>query len=153
MLYQTLLILKQTRENLLTAVEGLSNEQLTHIPESFNNSILWNLGHIVASQYLLCYKLTGNDEKLDMNFIDRYRRGSKPTDVTTDSEITAIKQALTHSLNELTSDYENGYFGSTFTAYQTSYGIELHTIEEVIEFNIAHEALHLGYIMAMRHVV
>jgi hypothetical protein len=29
------------------------------IPEGFNNNLIWNIGHIIVSQQLLVYKLSG----------------------------------------------------------------------------------------------
>ena len=35
-------ILKQTRANVLQAIESLSHEQMNQIPKGFNNNIVWN---------------------------------------------------------------------------------------------------------------
>ncbi|MFT7612776.1 MAG: hypothetical protein ACI9J3_001742, partial [Parvicellaceae bacterium] len=37
-----------------------------------------------------------------------------------------------------------------FTEYTTSYNITLKTVEEAIAFSNMHEALHLGYAMAIK---
>jgi len=38
--------LKIIRNNTINAVKELSQNQAVEVPEGFNNSILWNLGHI-----------------------------------------------------------------------------------------------------------
>ncbi len=50
---------------------------------------------------------------------------------------------------KLAADYAAGKF-SSFSAYRTSAGIALETIENAITFKNAHEGIHIGYIMAMR---
>ena len=51
-------LLKATRSNIAKLVEGLSIEQLNHIPEGFNNNLAWNIGHILVTQELLIYRLS-----------------------------------------------------------------------------------------------
>ena len=50
----------QIRENLLYTLETTSLEELTLIPDGFNNNIFWNIAHCVATQQLLHYYLSGN---------------------------------------------------------------------------------------------
>ena len=49
-------------------------------------------------------------------------------------------------------DYENGRF-TDFNSYMTSPKVELNTIEDAIAFNVFHEGLHLGSIMALARAV
>lgn len=35
--------------------KDLTIEQLNKIPEGFNNNIVWNFGHIIVTQQMLCY--------------------------------------------------------------------------------------------------
>jgi len=42
--------LKKTRIFLLDLIKDLTTEQLNEIPKGFNNNIIWNLGHLIASQ-------------------------------------------------------------------------------------------------------
>ena len=51
--------LLKTRKFLLKITAHLSNEQLNKIPAPFKNNIAWNLAHLVVTQQLLCYKLSG----------------------------------------------------------------------------------------------
>ncbi|PHO01645.1 damage-inducible protein DinB, partial [Rhodobacteraceae bacterium 4F10] len=52
-------VLKRSRDLVLKRIEGLSLEQLHIIPEGFNNNIAWNVAHLVVTQQLLHYKLSG----------------------------------------------------------------------------------------------
>ncbi len=67
-----------TRERLFGAIEGLSIDELTKKPVGFNNNILWNFGHILVTQHLLCFKLANMETQIPDDIIDAYRKGSAP---------------------------------------------------------------------------
>ncbi|MDH4200586.1 MAG: DinB family protein, partial [Spirochaetia bacterium] len=52
-------ILIETRKYIFSHVNELSESQLLHIPEKFKTNILWNIGHLVATQQILHYFLSG----------------------------------------------------------------------------------------------
>jgi len=49
--------LRQTRHNLLKTVEAYTIDEMNVDPEGFNNSLLWNLGHVWVTQKMLHYGL------------------------------------------------------------------------------------------------
>jgi ribosome-associated translation inhibitor RaiA len=142
-------ILSTTRNNILKAIENLSEEQLNKISEGFKNSIIWNVAHVVVTQQLLCYKVSGLQMALNDEFIDKYKKGSEVNFEVKEDEVEYIKTKLQELPNKLQSDYNNAVFKS-YTEYPTSYNVTLNNIEEAIQFNNVHEGLHLGYIMAMK---
>ena len=145
-------LLKVTRNNVLRHIENLSLESLNHIPQGFNNNIAWNLGHIVATQQLLCYGLSGNAMAMENDFINKYRKGSKPENDLNQSELDFIKNQIIILPEKLEDDYANGLF-LNFKEYPTSYGAVLNSIEDAIVFNNMHEAMHLGVIISLKKLV
>ncbi|GAB3343441.1 DinB family protein [Marivirga atlantica] len=145
-----LAINRTIRNNFFKVISALSNEQLVKIPEGFNNNILWNFGHIIATQNILCYKLSGLPFSIDEDIIERYRKGTKPgsiDNVTTEKELLIdLAQA---SSDQLEKDLGMGIF-KTFTPYETSFGRKLNSIEDAVVFNNVHEGMHLGVIMSLR---
>jgi hypothetical protein len=129
-------LLNQTRQNFLNLIQDLSNEQLNKIPEGFKNNIIWNFGHVVVTQQILCYKLSGLPMYLKNDIIDKYRKGSSASNDV--------------SMQEL--DYIEDKF-KNFENYPTSYGIELTHIEEAVSFNNTHEGLHFGIAMSLKKLV
>lgn len=140
--------LLQSRKNILKVLEN--NQGKEHIiPKGFNNSLYWNAAHCVVTQQLLCYKISGNEMIVDSDVIDKYRKGSTPDgNVPNVIEIGKIKDLLIISVEQMEKDYNEGLF-KNYTAYPTSFGVELKSIEDAILFNNLHEGLHLGYMMAM----
>jgi len=145
-------ILKITRNNILNAIKGMSLAELNTITEGFNNNVIWNVGHIVATQQLLCYKFSGLDMFLEADFIAKYMKGTFLNGEATAEELDYIVKQLEVLSDKLESDYAGGIFKS-YNTYTTSYNITLNNIEQAIQFNNVHEGLHLGYIMAMKKVI
>jgi hypothetical protein len=140
---------KVTRKNLLKAIKSLSSEQMNKIPVGFSNNVVWNVGHILITQQLLCYKLSTLDLKTPADFVERYRKGSAPSQSIGTNEIAFLKEHLLKTSVLLQKNYKSGDFKS-YSTYETSYGATLNSIEEAINFNNLHEALHLGYVMALK---
>lgn len=119
-------------------------EQLNKIPEGFNNNILWNIGHSIATQQLLTYGLSGLTPPLSMDFINAYKKGTKPEGIVSDKEIQDIKGLLYTSLEQLEKDYKAGIFNDFKEYTLSTTGGVLSKVEHAIEFNNFHEGLHLG---------
>lgn len=140
------------RTNTLKYVTALSKEQMLIIPEGFNNNIAWQLGHIVTTQQLLCYKLSDNSLIVPQDYVGLFRKGSSPRDWTVEVDVEEIKHYFFETTFQFMSDYESGKL-KTFSPYPTSAGVDLTTIEDAIIFNFGHENLHYGVIMAMSKLV
>ncbi len=145
-------ILQITRNNLIGTIDGLSDEQLNLIPPNFNNNIIWNMGHVIATQELLMYKLSGLPCNESNEFIQQYRKGSAPEKTVSKGEILRIKALLPTSFLKAQQDYDAGLF-KKYNEYTTSFNITLSSIEDAIIFNNVHEGLHLGTVMALRKLV
>ena len=149
---KTFNIMQQTRSNFLALVDGLSLEQLNTIPEGCSNNIAWNFGHIIVTQQLLCYTVSGFEPKISQSLIDKYRKGTKLEGDISEEELEQLKQFSVSLFEVLVKDYNGGFFTS-YKTYPTSYGVELNSIEDAIQFLTVHEGLHLGYAMALRKLV
>ncbi len=145
-------LLNQTRQNFLNLIQDLSVEQLNKIPDGHKNNIIWNFGHVVVTQQILCYKLSGLAMYLDNEIIDKYRKGSNPSNQVTEEEIDMLKKAALELVEQTKLDYIEGKF-KNFEKYPTSYGIELTHIEEAVSFNNTHEGLHFGIAMSLKKLV
>ncbi len=137
---------------MLALVRDLTVEQLNQIPKGFNNNLAWNLGHVLVTQQLLCYKLSGLNCKESDEMIGKYRKGSKPTTPIGEEEVDYIKDRLLKSVAEARVDLENNAFQS-FKEYPTSFGITLNNIGDAMSFNDVHEAMHYGYMLALKKLV
>lgn len=144
--------LRVGRALMLKSIKALSNEQLNFIPKDFNNNIIWNIGHILVTQQLLVYSLSDVTPKISQERIDTFRKGAKPERKISKAEVLSILEEFKNTVDQAEVDYKNGLF-KTFKEYPTSYGLTLQSTDDAIIFNNIHEALHLGYILAMKRVI
>lgn len=134
-------------------IENNSLEDLNKIPEGYNNNIIWNIGHIVVTAQLLAYKLSGLPMMVNDELINKYRKDTKPEGPVSQFEVDEIKTLLFSTLEKLESDYKSGIF-KVYHAYTVSTtGNTLTNIDEALQFILFHEAMHLGYILALVRAV
>lgn len=145
-------ILRKVRELVLRVIDGLTLEQMHTIPEGFKNHIAWNFVHLVVTQQLLHYKLSGKECMVSEEWINLYRKGTAPTSVLTREEFDEAVKLFKELPNTLEEDYNKGIF-TEYTEYPTSTGFVLDSIDTAIAFNNMHESLHLGIIMSQRKLV
>jgi hypothetical protein len=145
-------ILKKSRELTIKAISGLTIAQLHTIPEGFKNHIAWNVAHMVVTQQLLHYKLSGLDCLAPDELIEEHRKGTFPMKTFTEEEFEEVKELLVGLPETLEEDYTEGIFES-YNEYPTSTGFVLDSFETAVNFNNYHEGLHLGIILAIRKLV
>lgn len=146
---QQIELLKATRTLLYNAVKSLSLDEVNTVPPNFNNSIAWNVVHVVVTQQLLHNGLSNNLFQINEEWIPLYRKGTKPESALSEDDWNEVLQTMQNIPDRLHNDFTEKKF-ETFKEYPTSYGYVLHNIEEALDFNNVHEALHLGYIMSMK---
>jgi hypothetical protein len=143
---------QQARANMLSLMKPLHLDQLNLVPEGFRNNLIWNFGHVIVTQQLLCYGLSGLKLHIDEAMVEAYRKGSAPEGDLNQETLTEIIRLSEETLVKFQHDYAQGIF-ENFKLYPTSFGVELSRVEEAFQFNLAHEAMHLGTMMAMRKLV
>jgi DinB superfamily len=142
-------LIKQTRSRFIQLVESLSIEQLNEIPAGMSNNIAWNFGHIVAAQQGLCNGLSGVALNLDPAFITNFKKGTKPEGFINEETINTFKGYMLSNISDLEKALADNVFVN-YQPYVTSYGYPLNNIEDAVRFVSVHDALHLGYSMAIR---
>lgn len=137
-----------TRARMLKVLDQTPYNSLVKIPDNFQNSIFWNIAHVLVTQQLLCYKLTGQELRIDPALVDKYAKGTVPTENVDEADIAYVKTHLVEAMKQTIIDYDKGLF-KTFISYPTSTGIDLNSIEEAISFNSFHDGIHLGVVLSL----
>ncbi|WMX14122.1 DinB family protein [Aureispira sp. CCB-E] len=145
-------LLRQIRTTLVKELDGLSLEQLNYIPESHKNNIVWNIGHCLVVQQLLCYGLSNLTPYVDKSIGIKYKKGSAPEAPVTQEEVDWLKEMLLKSVDLLEKDLEEGKF-QTFKPYTVGFGTHLTSIEDTVRFNNVHEGIHYGYLLALKKLL
>ncbi len=145
-------IWRTSRALIFKLLEKYTPEQLNHIPEGFNNNLIWNIGHVIVAQQGLVYKSTGHTMQISDTLFDTYKPGTFPSGKTTPQEIEQLRELLVGVMDQTESDYQKGKF-TVFHERTTGTGFHLATVEDAIVFNNYHEGLHLGMMMSIRKMI
>ncbi|MBP4139724.1 DinB family protein [Flavobacterium geliluteum] len=143
---------KTLRSILIKVLDSHSLEQLNKIPNGFNNNLIWNIGHCVATQQVLVYKLSGLPTLVSDEFIEKYKKGTKPEGDVSQKEVAEIRDLLSKTAEQTEVDFNNKLFVS-YNVYTTSMGFTLSNVEDGLSFNNYHEGIHTGIIMNIRKLV
>ena len=145
-------IFKTLRQRVTDLARSLSDEEFFAIPNGFNNSIAWNVGHIFVTHQLLCYKLSNLPMHISDETCDLLKKGSTPREWNETPSREALIDPLVPLAEQFEKDAQQGVF-KEFNTYTTSAGVELNNVETAFAFNCWHEGLHLGYVMALRRAL
>lgn len=143
---------KTSRMAYLKFFENFSLEQLNRIPDGFNNNLIWNIGHIIATQHKLIY--IGSEVKghIPDEIFRRYQSGTSPTEPVSQAEADLLKSLLIEQIEPTISDFNNKKF-IKYNERTTGTGFQLTSISDAFEWNNFHEGLHLGYMMCIRKFI
>ncbi|NJB86447.1 hypothetical protein GGR26_002215 [Lewinella marina] len=151
-LNQSLAYHLQVRRNILALTESVSLAQLNWVPELMSNNLIWNAGHVIATQELLVYALAGHRTPSGKDFINRYRKGTRPEGEEPAESYAYIRSELLEGHQRLRAAC-NDFDWSNYQPYTTSFGVELTGLEDALAFNNLHEAMHFGTMIALRKLV
>lgn len=143
---------KTSRNLFLTLLESYNLDQLNHIPQGFNNNLIWNIGHVIVAQQGLVYKGSGLPAQISDEMFGKYGIGTKPETPVSADEYIALKSLLMDLIPQTESDYFSGKFIS-YHERTTKTGFHLSSVEDALVFNNFHEGLHMGYIMSIRKFI
>ena len=143
-------LFRTTRENTIRAIKDLSLDQINEIPNGFTGNIAWHLGHMVATHKGLIYQLNGVPGGLEKEFVAKYKKDSKPESPIDQKELEFITECLLNQIDELEADLQNESMWGETHEYPTSYGFTVTSLDNAVRFSNVHQALHLGYIMALK---
>jgi len=143
-------LLRATRANTIKAIKDMSLEQINEIPKGFTGNVAWHIGHMVSTHQGLIYQLNGAPGKLEKEFAIKYKKGSTPQEPISQQEFEFITEQLLNQVDELEADLSRDNFFGDNVPYSTSYNFDLNSLEEGVKFSGLHQALHLGYILALK---
>jgi hypothetical protein len=143
---------KTIREILVKILDHHSLEQLNKIPDGFKNNLIWNIGHCIASQQILVYKLSGLPLQVSDELIAKYSKGTKPEADVLQEEVNEIRDLLTKTLLQTEKDYNDNVF-KNYNQYTTSMGFDLKNVQDALDFVSYHEGIHTGIIMGIKKFI
>ena len=149
---QTLDVTRASRKIVSQILAGYTLEQLNTIPEGYSNNLIWNIAHIIVVQQMLVYKLSGIPMLISDEMVEKYKKGTKPGSIVTQTEVDEIQALLMRTIDQTETDLENKIF-INYQEYPTSAGVTLKSASDAMAFNDFHEGLHIGIMMSIRKFV
>lgn len=151
-MHQVFEITRLSRKIVAEYLEHYTLEQFNKIPEGFHNNLIWNIGHIIVVQQMLVYNLSGLPMKVSQEMVEKYKRGSKPEDNVSQTEMDEIRSLLFETINQTKADFNSKIF-KTYTEFTTLSGFTIRNVEDALAFNYYHEAMHIGMMMSIRKFI
>ena len=74
---QTLNVNTTSRNMISKILENHTLEQLNKIPEGFSNNLIWNAAHVIVTQQILVYKLSGLPVMVSEEMIEKIQKRSQ----------------------------------------------------------------------------
>lgn len=145
-------LLERTRRRALEIADALTPAQALAVPKGFHNNVLWNLGHLIVSQQVLCYSKSGLAPRAPGYLMPLFGKGTSPAQWTGQIDAAEVRSWLLESAALLRADFEQHAF-KTYEPYETSSGAVLHNIGEALTYVLWHESQHLGVLTALRKLV
>ena len=145
-------LIRKTNQAFVGVMNGLSIEQLNAIPAGFNNNIIWNFAHTLAVQQAFFYGLSGLPYTIGNEFINQYKKGTKPEKFISETEGANIKNMFANAIDTFEKDYKNGVF-ENYQPYTTSIGFIISNIDEAIQVASFHDGWHFGYARMLKKLV
>lgn len=151
-------IIKQfnmSRDTLLKSIRNISETDADVMPNGFNNTIRWNIGHVLTStdRTFVNAKLT---TQLPPNYIELFLTGTSPK--TWRNDVPSL-QKLFSQLEQQKTNIQDTFANCLEEKLETPLklklyeGYELNSVGELLNFFVFHEAMHIGYINALKRVI
>ncbi len=140
------------RKYTLDLVSDLDIDKLHLVPPKMTNSIIWNVGHLLLSQQMLTYGLSGLPLHTPMHWLKLFKIGSSGTPLVSQVDINSLFESMVPLIEQTKIDFYDNTF-QNFKPFHTGYGAHITNINEALAFNNYHEGNHIGHIITLKKLV
>ncbi|MFK7691895.1 DinB family protein [Paenibacillus sp. HJGM_3] len=144
---------KVLRQIVIGQLQGVSEAQFDIQPEGFNNTIRWNVGHMVYWMDKYSTLSFGSPSAIPAQYEALFGSGTKPSDWTiappTKEELIQLLAEQLSRLNEQKPELLNKDLQSPFVLGP----FQFISAGELFNFALMHEAIHLGVISSQLKLI
>ncbi|CAG7658515.1 DinB family protein [Paenibacillus allorhizosphaerae] len=144
---------KTARHVLLQQVQAIPEELFDIQPAGFNNTIRWNVGHMIYWMDMYSTLGFGSPSALPDSYCTLFSSGTKPLDWTfappSKEELVEMLMAQLSRLSEVTPEMLGEKLSTPFALGP----FQFNTSGELLNFKLIHEAFHLGTISSQLKVL
>jgi hypothetical protein len=134
------------RERTIEAIDFMTEDQADVIPSGFNNSMRWNLGHILVSQEQLMYYFGMNQPgEVSKQTVEAFRRGTSPHDWSdAPLSLSEIQMQLQEQKERMKTVFPGKLAQPAAKIFDLGKQRELKTLGDLFVFSLWHEGFHQG---------
>ncbi len=140
------------RSMTLMNVRHVTEEMADQLPEGFNNTIRWNMGHILYVQDALLTSALGRESYLPESYAKLFAPGTKPSQWNNEEvpDLKTLYRALKSQEETLKDALAGRLSEEAVQPFCIGEWIEMPTIGEIYNFSLFHEGMHVSTI---KHLV
>jgi len=147
------------RQTIVKLLKSIPVEYADTIPPTWHNNARWHAGHLVVTPFLVTYGILKEPLPVPEDYRKWFAKGSSPANWT-DADLQAMPQfsdlvdEIVPQMGKLFDAWrERGVDQPFLEPYPTSAGVVLHSPAESLSFSLAHDAIHLGMILALKRAL
>jgi hypothetical protein len=138
----------------LSLFDSLDESSADVVPEGYNNSIRWNLGHILVATENLALGYAGLEMNVPNEYIQLFVPGTKPDDwKITPPTLEELKTLLTAQPERIKLCLEGKLAQPLAKPFHIPGLVEFQTVGENLNFALYHEGQHTGFIKALTKAI
>ncbi|MFD2043244.1 DinB family protein [Ornithinibacillus salinisoli] len=140
------------REQTISLMTSVSEEQSNVIPDGFSNSLRWNFGHILVAQEQSMFNL-GMDQsgEFPIEVMDAFKRGSSPKDWSVPPlTLDEIREQLQKQKERMKLTFSGRLGNPAANVMDLGQHRELKTLGDLFVGSLWHEGLHQGVIDSIK---
>lgn len=119
-------------------------------PPGFNNTILWNVGHIYVNAEILAQKEIPSYEIVHPEWLPLFVPGTKPSDWNVEPPKSGeLVSALKEQTERIKGVLDNNLSNVLIESMSIGNLHEMNTVEALVQFMVWHEGVHAGIIHAL----
>ncbi len=143
------------RQYTLRHLETVTESVADQMPPGFNNTIRWNLGHVLVSHEGLLLGLAGEQIGLPEELFELFDRGTGPSQWKSPAPtIRELEQLLAGQPGRIRTVFAGRPLSDKMESPLTIGDlIEYQTVGEVLGFALFHEAVHIGVVKGLRAAI
>ncbi|MGM7700278.1 DinB family protein [Pseudalkalibacillus sp. Hm43] len=140
-----------SRSNTLASLKATTEEQALIVPEGFNNSIVWNLGHIFIAVENIMAHVDGSKANIPDGYKEFFGHSTSPSTWTKEPPtLKELATQLEEQTERIASIYGEKLQDTLPEPLRLNERTAFETYGEVLNFMIWHEGLHLGVINGIK---
>ncbi|MGF7048154.1 putative damage-inducible protein DinB [Paenibacillus sp. DS2015] len=144
-------LFERVRERIIHQVENVPESHRNLVPNGFNNSLHWQLGHIITISDGVILGYGGVESKIPTSYAPLFRNGTKPADWQKEPPHWDVLILQLREQFQVLQETLHGKLSEPVAVKDNFAKAE--TIGDLVQLNMTHENLHLGMITAMVKVL